>query len=72
MGIERIDESLCDGCGICVEGCPMDVIRLDEEKERAYIAYADDCGVCFQCATDCPQEAISVSSLAPRRLTLTY
>ena len=72
MGIEKIDEALCDGCRICVDVCPMDVIRFEEAKGKAYIAYAEDCGVCFQCDMDCPTEAISVSSLAPRKLTLPY
>jgi NADPH-dependent glutamate synthase beta subunit-like oxidoreductase len=29
MAIERIDPGLCNGCGICVTTCPVDVIRLD-------------------------------------------
>lgn len=29
MSIEKIDLELCNGCGICVSGCPMDVLRLD-------------------------------------------
>ena len=29
MAIERIDLELCNGCGICVTTCPVDVIRLD-------------------------------------------
>lgn len=29
MSLERIDETLCNGCGTCVDTCPMDVIRLD-------------------------------------------
>jgi NAD-dependent dihydropyrimidine dehydrogenase PreA subunit len=72
MGIERIDEELCDGCQICVEDCHLDVIRFDRDKGKAYIAYGEDCGVCFQCATGCPKEAISVSSTAPRKLVLPY
>jgi NAD-dependent dihydropyrimidine dehydrogenase PreA subunit len=72
MAIEKIDEGLCIGCEICVDDCPMDVIRLDEEKRKAYIAYYPDCCVCFQCMTNCPVEAISVSSLSPRKLTLPY
>ena len=27
--IERIDADLCNGCGICVDSCTMDCIRLD-------------------------------------------
>ena len=72
MGIKHIDEELCTGCGICVDDCPVDVIRLDEEKGKAYIAYPKDCAVCFQCQTYCPEGAITVSSLAPRELILPY
>jgi len=72
MAIEKIDEDLCTGCEICIDDCPMDVIRLDKKKGKAYIAYFEDCGVCFQCMTHCPVDAISVSSLSPRKLILPY
>lgn len=72
MGIEKIDRELCNGCGICVDDCPMDVIRFDEESQKAYIAYGKDCGVCFLCSDACPAEAIKVTSLAPRKLILPY
>lgn len=29
MSIERIDTALCNGCRLCIDACPMDVIRLD-------------------------------------------
>ena len=71
MGIQKIDEELCNGCGICVEDCPVDVLRMNE-KDKAYIVYPQDCGVCFQCATNCPVLAVTVSSLAPREFILPY
>ena len=72
MAIEKIDQELCTGCEICIDDCPMDVIRLDKEKGKAYVAYYEDCGVCFQCKNNCPVEAISVTSLSPRKLILPY
>jgi NAD-dependent dihydropyrimidine dehydrogenase PreA subunit len=72
MGIEKIDEELCNGCGICVDDCPVDVLRMDEPKGKAHIAYGRDCCVCFQCADGCPTEAITVSSRSPRELVLPY
>ena len=72
MGIEKIDEDLCNGCYICVDNCPTDVIRFDEGKGEAYVAYPEDCGVCFQCSDYCPTEAITVSSQTPRKLLLPY
>ncbi|MBW1799517.1 MAG: 4Fe-4S dicluster domain-containing protein [Deltaproteobacteria bacterium] len=61
MGIKNINEALCTGCNICVQDCPMDVIRLNEATGKAYIAYARDCAVCYICETGCPEEAIEVS-----------
>jgi NADPH-dependent glutamate synthase beta subunit-like oxidoreductase/NAD-dependent dihydropyrimidine dehydrogenase PreA subunit len=29
LSIELVDNKLCNGCGICVDTCPLDVIRLD-------------------------------------------
>ncbi len=71
MGVQKIDEELCNGCGICVEDCPTDALRMNE-KDKAYMAYARDCSVCFQCATNCPVAAVTVNSLSPRPLILPY
>lgn len=57
MTISAIDETLCNGCGICVKHCPIDVIRLDKERKKAVVAYREDCMLCGQCL-DCPEEAI--------------
>jgi len=59
MSIESIDAELCNGCGICVQICPMDVIRMDDEK--AVIRYPEDCMLCEFCALDCPVQAITIS-----------
>ena len=61
MSIEKIDHDLCTGCGICVNSCPMDVIRMDEEENKAIIKYQEDCMLCEFCVLDCPVDAIYVS-----------
>ena len=60
MPIDKIDPNLCIGCGTCIDSCPMDVIRMDAESEKAVIRYQKDCMACCQCELDCPSGAIYV------------
>jgi NAD-dependent dihydropyrimidine dehydrogenase PreA subunit len=61
MSIEKIDPELCTGCGICVNSCSVDVIRMDENTEKAVIQYPEDCMLCEFCVLDCPEDAITVT-----------
>ena len=61
MPVEPIDENLCNGCKLCVDVCPMDVLRFDEVKNKAYVKYQQDCMVCLICELRCPTNAIYVS-----------
>jgi ferredoxin len=48
----RVDNSLCNQCGICVKKCPNHNIAI---KEKVIIQ--DDCQYCFRCISVCPQKA---------------
>jgi len=61
MSIEKIDHDLCTGCGICVDSCMLDVIRMNAEGDKAVIQYPEDCMMCYFCQQDCPEDAISIS-----------
>ncbi len=58
--IIKIDETKCTGCGICVDTCPLDTLRMDEKGEKAVIKYPDDCMTCFTCELICPAGAVEV------------
>ena len=74
MGIRNIDKVLCTGCGICVEQCPMDVLRMDTSGEapKAIIQYIRDCQSCALCEEECPAEAIHVIPAFERRIVTAW
>jgi NAD-dependent dihydropyrimidine dehydrogenase PreA subunit len=72
MGIKGIHEERCIGCGICVDDCPSDVLRMDEAKGKAYIAYAADCMVCYQCCARCPADAVVITPEVVRKVLFPY
>jgi NAD-dependent dihydropyrimidine dehydrogenase PreA subunit len=49
MTIERIDPDLCIGCGLCHDVYYADVIRMDEETQKAVVKFAQDCVLCCWC-----------------------
>jgi NAD-dependent dihydropyrimidine dehydrogenase PreA subunit len=55
----EVNKAACTGCNVCIETCPTDVLRLDNES-KAYVAYEEDCQVCFICQWDCVFEAVTV------------
>jgi NAD-dependent dihydropyrimidine dehydrogenase PreA subunit len=56
-----IDTQTCTGCGLCLLSCPVDVIRLDATQNKAFVAYGEDCHVCYLCEDDCPEHSITLS-----------
>jgi uncharacterized protein (DUF362 family)/ferredoxin len=53
----RVIWDRCIACGTCLVGCPMEAIRL--VNERAYIE-DDKCIRCYCCHEVCPEEAIAL------------
>lgn len=56
--IVKIDEDLCDGCGLCVPSCAEGAIRIVDSKARLVSeVYCDGLGACLG---ECPRNAITV------------
>lgn len=74
MGIKRFDAEVCNGCGICIDDCPMDVFALDQATGKARVAYPEDCWECLTnfCEIGCPVHAIETTPGAVRKLNKPY
>lgn len=62
------EESLCDGCQICVEVCPEEALKVEREFVSKMVdgkveIDQDDCVTCRWCAVNCPTEAITVEKI---------
>jgi len=56
--IVKIDESKCDGCGLCVPSCADGAIRIIDGKARLVVE--DLCDGLGACLGTCPQDAITI------------
>ncbi len=56
--IVQIDETKCDGCGVCVPSCAEGAIQIVDGKARLVSdVYCDGLGACLG---ECPQGAITI------------
>ena len=61
-----VNDDLCiadKGCTVCVDVCPLDVLRIttkDDGTKTAYMKY-DECWYCMPCEADCPTDAVTVN-----------
>ncbi len=59
--VVRIDETKCDGCGLCVDACAEGAIALVDGKARLVSeSHCDGLGACLG---QCPQAAITVERI---------
>jgi formate hydrogenlyase subunit 6/NADH:ubiquinone oxidoreductase subunit I len=59
-----IDETLCDGCKLCTEVCPANVLELygDKDKKKARVkANWRGCVSCNNCHAICERGAIAAT-----------
>jgi ferredoxin len=56
--IIKIDESLCDGCALCIPSCPEGALQIVNGKAK--LVKENFCDGLGACLGDCPQHALSV------------
>lgn len=48
----------CNGCGLCVDLCPLDCLRLDKNGKPA-LKYKE-CWYCGTCEMECPVSCLKI------------
>ena len=67
--IAQVDEEVCRGCGLCVELCPFEALKI-VEKESGRKAQVIDvaCKGCGVCAATCYRHAININAFTDRQI----
>ncbi|MBN2564251.1 MAG: 4Fe-4S binding protein [Candidatus Eisenbacteria bacterium] len=60
-----VHDEACDGCGVCIEACPVDAIEL--KGGRASISEAT-CTGCGACVSSCPRDALDLKGYTNEQL----
>ena len=53
----KVDQSLCTGCGTCVDQCPVSALKIVDDFPEVDV---DTCITCFCCQELCPEKAIQL------------
>lgn len=65
LHVARIDESLCIGCTLCIQACPVDAIV--GAVKAMHTVVADECTGCDLCLAPCPMDCIQMLPVQPPR-----
>ena len=66
LEVAVIDESLCIGCTLCIQACPVDAIV--GAPKLMHTTIAAQCTGCELCIAPCPVDCIRMEQVAPARV----
>lgn len=52
----KVDKEKCTACGVCVDTCPVEAIKINEKAE----VNEETCIDCGTCIDECPVQALSL------------
>ncbi len=53
----KVDLEKCNGCGSCEDSCPVEAIKVENDKAKVD---EDECTECEACIEECPENALSM------------
>ena len=67
-----VDETVCKGCGLCVDQCPKKVFAIGKKRNpRGYlvpeVVKLEECAACTLCERICPDMALTVEVSADEK-----
>jgi len=63
----EIDYKKCDGCGLCVENCRFQALRMEKKKPRLNYFLCEGCGAC---EVICPKGAIKLKPVQNGKINI--
>jgi len=63
--IAAVNDTLCTGCGMCVDVCPYEAIAIIDEKASVNNVLCEGCGTC---SATCLRAAINVRNVTPQQI----
>ena len=55
----HVDADLCTACGACVDVCPVEAIKMNDDETLAVVD-KETCTGCGDCVEECPTGAIEL------------
>ncbi|MBF0433198.1 MAG: 4Fe-4S binding protein [Fibrobacteria bacterium] len=53
----KVDTGKCTGCGDCVEECPVECLKIENDK---CVTDPEECTDCEACVDVCPEGALAM------------